>query len=532
MSLLNSGKAFPNFLNKNINWVVFILIFVFWFLIFITSGSIFSGYHFTDDHEITEIHYNLSVQRINIFEVFIQWIQKDLNSGRLRPFYYIHRIIETNIFGLNFGLWSIYTGLLGVFTTFWLFIFGRLIDFGTKEALLFSLLTTLGAQSAIWWQLGPAETIGSFLLSMALVFTVLSEQEDYKVLSEISLIALVLMMSLSKESFILIIPAIVFIKICISYNFKKISWQQAIIHNFLLITFLGLIFFSEIYILIFFIGLTPDIGYAGVNKLSISTIISAAKDLNEAGDGWIISFSLFAILLLKIRRPFPAILLPNLKLGFFYLSLFLVVAIPQILLYAKSGISHRYILPGIIGYSFLLIALYSLLNQNYKLVTKLILVLILISLGSKLTLAWEEAYTFALEGKSTNALLETIEKNTTTNDPIVIVTNPTIYYEWSFSIKKYLDYVSQRHNLYLDTYGNPKSKLYRRVESYYKYNTLTQLNNKSKVRCIITFPEMKTIFFKHSYNWFAKDNFEEYEFNNFNRNLNKNSKIYLYCKKI
>ncbi|MEQ9353940.1 hypothetical protein [Coleofasciculus chthonoplastes] len=358
----------------------------------------------------------------------------------------------------------------------------------------------------------------------------LSEKENHKFLYEILLIVLVLMMSLSKESFILIIPAIAFIKIWMSHHFQTVSWQQAIVQNFLSIALLGLIIVSEIIVLIFFVGLTPDIGYAGIDKFSISRIISAAKDLHQAGDGWIALASLLAILLLGMRHSFPAIL-RTLKSLYLYLTLFFLVVVPQILLYAKSGISHRYILPGIIGYSFLLIALYSLLNQKYRLVTKLILVLILISLGSKLTLAWEEAHTFALEGKSTNALLETIEKNTTTNDPIVIVTNPTIYYEWTFSIKKYLDYVSQRHNLYLDAYGNPKSKFYIKVESYYNYNTLTQLNNKSRVRCIIAFPEMKRIFLKNSYNWFAKDNFAEYEFSHFNRNLNKNSKIYLYCKK-
>jgi hypothetical protein len=508
--------------------LIFIVILVFWLLILITSGSLFSGYHFTDDHEIVAMNYDLKIDKINIIELFIQWIKRDLISGRLRPFYYIHRIIETRVFGLNFTLWSIYTGLLGVFTTFFLFLFGKLINFSTQEALLFSFLTTLGTQSAIWWQLGPAETIGSFLLSVTLVLAVLSEKENHKLLYEILLIVLVLMMSLSKESFILIIPAIAFIKIWMSHHFQTISWQQAIVQNFLSIALLGSILLSEIIFLIFFLGLTPDIGYAGIDKFSISRIISAAKELHEAGDGWILLASLLAILVLSMRNSFPAIL-RTLKSLCLYLSLFFLVAFPQIVLYAKSGISHRYILPGIIGYSFLLIALYSLLNRKYRLVTKLILVLILISLGLKFTLAWEAAHSFALEGKSTNALLETIEKNTTGNDPILIVTNPTIYYEWSFSIKKYLGYVSQRNNLYLNIYGNPQSKFYREVESFYNFKNLDKINNKIEPYCIVTFPEMKKIFLKNSSNLLLLKNYKEYKFNHFNRNLNKNSSIYLYC---
>lgn len=218
-----------------------------WFFVFITSGSLFSGYHFTDDHEIVHINHNFNAQKLNIIEVFSQWINTDYSTGRFRPFYYIHRILVTKFLGINFGLWSVYTGLLAGFTTFLLFVFGRLLQFSIGDSLIFSFLATLGTQSAVWWQLGPAETIGTFLLSIALVLAVLSEVSNcYKTFYETLLIFCVLMMSLSKESFVLFIPAIVFIKLWMSHHFTGLSWSQAIKANKVSSSVLCLILFAEI----------------------------------------------------------------------------------------------------------------------------------------------------------------------------------------------------------------------------------------------------------------------------------------------
>jgi hypothetical protein len=146
-------------------------------------------------------------------------------------------------------------------------------------------------------------------------------------------------------------------------------------------------------------------------------------------------------------------------------------------------------------------------------------------------LAWAAAHIFGLEGKSTNALLRTVEAKTTVNDPILIVTNPMIYSEWNFSIKKYFNYVPQRNNLYVSTYVGKEKQFVNELEKFYNFKTLDRIKNKPLVQCIIILPEMKKIFLRNSSSWFDRNSFEEYKFGNFNRNLNKDSKIYLYCKK-
>lgn len=520
-----------SFFKKYDYLTIFLFILIFWFLLFITSGSLFSGYHFTDDHEIAHINYNFTLEKFGIFEVSSQWIHNDLLTGRFRPFYYIHRILQTKLLGINFAWWSLYTGMLGILTTFFLFIFGRFINFSIIEALLFSFLITLGAQSAVWWQLGPAETIGTFLLAGALVFAALSERVNkYKKIYEGLFIFFVLIMSLSKESFILMIPAIASIKVWISHQRRTLSGPESLNKNILSLSFLGIFFLTELWILKFYIGLNPDIGYAGVDALNISSIINATQSLSQAGYWWLILISLISIRL-TIKPPYAQSLPPILNALYFPVILLLLVAIPQILLYAKSGIVQRYILPGIFGYAFLIITLYNYLNKTYKFAAKLILLLIMITLSFNLSLAWDAAHTFGLEGKSTNALLRTIEAKTQVNDPILIVANPHFSYEWSTSIKKYVNYVSNRNNLYFHSYVSPQNIFLKKIESLYKYQTLGKITNKKDFQCIVLFPYQKEIFLRSSSSWFLKDKFEEYEFGNFNRNLNKNTKIYLYCKK-
>jgi hypothetical protein len=537
---------FINVLKKHDYISVFLFILIFWFFLLITSGSLFSGYHFTDDHEIAHINYDLTVQRLSIFQVINQWIHNDLLTGRFRPFYYIHRIIETRLLGVNFGWWSLYTAMLAVLTTFFLFIFGKLIRLSITEALLFSLLTTLGAQSAVWWQLGPAETIGTFLLAMALVFAAVqitgrdtvitgpyilsTGNKLYKSLYEILFIFLVLIMSLSKESFILMIPAITLIKVWLSHHLKNLSWHEALKENSLYISILSSIFIVELLFLKFYIGLNPEIGYAGVEGFSISKTITATQNLSQAGYWWIILACLIGMRV-TIKPPDSQSLRQILNVLYLPIILLLLVAAPQILLYAKSGIAQRYILPGILGYTFLIISLYSYLNKTYQVAAKLILLLIMITLSFNLTVAWDAAHTFAKEGKSTHALLETIEAHTQVNDQILIVSNPILSYEWSSSIKKYLNYVSNRNNLYFHSYIDKNNFFFKKIESFYDHQTLDKIKNKLAVQCVVLLPGQKQIFLSKS-SWFLKDKFKEYEFGNFNRNLNKNTKIYLYCQNL
>lgn len=522
--------------------LILLLIFAgFWFLLFLSSGTLFSGFHFTDDHDIVAIHHHLTAKQMNILEVMRQWLQEDHATGRFRPFYFIYRIFQTTFLGINFPFWATYNALTAVLATFLFFIFAGLLQFSLLEASLFALLTTLGPQSAIWWQLGPAETIGTLLLALSLVFTALSAAPSkFRLLYKGFAIIFAILMSLSKESYILMLPAISFLHIWLSQKICG-SWLKAFKQESLYVAILLLTFCSSLLFVKYSVGTTPDINYAGVDGFRIGAIWTTFLELSTHGSGWIILLT-FALL---IRAQIPqndhgkTVFLPSWKGLRYVLSsslipifLFLLIAVPQSVLYAKSGISQRYLVPGIVAYSFLLIWLHHVLQSKQKNLSRLILLLIAVSLSLKLHSAWKAAHVFAMEGKSTNQLMETLITHTAPKDTLLLVTHPFVYSEWNFSIKKYLNYAADRDNLYLATYTQPSSgDIEQQLNAFYGDYTLNNISDKSNIQCIVVFPLLNDIFLRNSSSWFIREDYQEYVFGNFNRHFNTNSKINLYCKK-
>nr|WP_290227298.1 hypothetical protein [Trichocoleus desertorum] len=495
------------------------------------SGSLFSGYHFTDDHEITAIHYDFVHHHSNLFEIIKQWLLADHLSGRFRPFYYAHRIVETRLFGVNLFLWSIYTGMLAVLTTFFLFIFGKFLNLSFSAAIALAFLTTFGAQSAIWWQLGPAETVGLFLLSSSLFFAGLSATTNqHKRFCQSGFVISTVLMSLCKESLVVAIPAIAFIQVWLSYRNSAKTWRRAIQDNQLSLAVLGLVGLTELFFIKYFLGLRGT-GYAGVEKTDFSKLSLVAKTLNHYGSGWIILLAIALILIANRKSNLQQSTWSLLKTAYAPILLFILLVVPQLVVYAKSGISQRYLLPAVLGYSLLIALLYQHFQNNHKSLSDIVLGLITVSLAINLSLAWNAARIFAAEGQSTQVLLETIEKNTEINEPILLITHPLAYVEWNLSIKRYLNYISKRNNLYLGIYSPRKDQYFTKAVEIYEQKTLEQLSNKDQIQCIIVFPELNNAFLRRSADWFVKTNYQAYAFGNFNRNLNPNSEIHLYCKK-
>lgn len=526
------------FFKKHQYLTAFLIFLVFWFLIFIVSGSLFSGYHFTDDHELVTFHHRL--KDTNIFELMLQWFRKDHDLGRFRPFYYVHRIIQAQILGFNLLIWSIYTGLFAVFTTFFLFVFARLIQFSFLEALLFGLLTTVGPQAAIWWQLGPAETIGMLLFSATLLLAVRSTQPGkYRVLYEVLFIAVALLTSLSKESFVMMLPAIAFTKVWVFQKLRSVSWRQACLANVIPLGILGITFGLETWFIKAVVGANSQVGSSSLERLNLPNLLNTAAQLNEFGPGWLLFVSLvLAILAHGDRnhlswRTFAHSIIPTLKDLSAPIILSSLIICSQAVLYTLSsyGISQRYLLPGILGYAWLIVWLYRYVKLRWPDLSKVILFLIALSLAIKLSLVWGAVRVYAREGESTTALLRSIEAQTTATDKIALITHPRAYLEWNFSIKQYLTHISDRRNLYLGTYSAQETSYYQELLGVYEQKALDTLSDKRDLQCIIVFPELNRAFLKRSHDWFVEDQYQLTVFENFNRNLNEDSTIHLYCKK-
>lgn len=332
----------------------FLFFTAFWYSLLLLNGTLFAGFHFTDDHQILSIASKLPES--GFLDTLQGMIKEDLRIGRFRPFYNLHRLLEIGIFGTDLARWAVYNGLLASLTSLFMFAFMRAVGFSVIASLVFPLFSLVGTHSGIWWRLGPAETIGMVNLSLALMYTGLAVKTRSRLNGLISVLFM-LLMSLSKETFILIIPALVYIKL---WRDKKSGWAEAVGRNLHYIipsmaVFTGLLLFIK-----YFVG-TAGVGYAGYGGFDVFRFLSAFLRLAIFGHVWIILIGLALAAVMFVKKEASLSSLAEFAAPLVLLSL---ITIPQALIYAKSGISERYLFPGILAYAFFLSYLLNFLGRN------------------------------------------------------------------------------------------------------------------------------------------------------------------------
>jgi len=330
-------------MNRRNALVAFIFFFFFWFGFLFLSGSLPSGFHFTDDHQI--ITYNETLESAGAIETALNWIGQDVQSiGRFLPVYYIHRLLQIKFFGADFLLWGLYDGLLAWLSSSFMAAFMLAAGFTLFEALLFPLLLFLGFQTGIWWRFGTAETIGMLILSVMLVAAAVSAKKKRRSLDALFIVSGVVLM-LTKETFILFIPALVFLKVWLTGKELKRGWFPALKAEAAPCAVLLFLAAAEVVFIKFFVG-TTGIGYAGYEGFNAAPLISSFVNYLFASQAWLVPMGLaFALAASgKGKKPWGEMAA--------VLVLLALSLVPQAALHAKSGVSERYILPGIFGIVF------------------------------------------------------------------------------------------------------------------------------------------------------------------------------------
>jgi len=271
--------------NNLINYVVLAMIFTGFVAIAYQTGLLTSGFRFfIDDHQIFLMDRDLRNQ--GWFSTVYQWILYDRQDVfRFRPYYQFHIVTLTQFFGLNAVFWFIYITVIGSLTCFFLFLFGRVLNFSIPISLLFAISILLGNQSEIWIRPLIPDSLGMFFLSMILILLGKSCRDSSpRRIDQIIFIILVIFMSLSKESYILFIPTIIALKIYLTAYFQQKSFQKIIQQYQKTLTLLMAIFILEMVYVLFFLG-TNATGYAGVDEKSfqILSLVTTAWQLLNAG---------------------------------------------------------------------------------------------------------------------------------------------------------------------------------------------------------------------------------------------------------
>jgi len=537
-------SAVKSWFQTNTNLKICILIFIFWLSLFTLTGTLFSGSHLINDHEIVAINRDLSKSSFSFLEVIFKWLIYDRDHSRFRPFYYIHRVFKTQVFELNFVFWYAYNICLASITTFSLFYFGRLVQLTIREATIFAALPMLGSASVVWWRLGTHESIGIPLVAIALVFTGLAAKSKSHTLSfDLLLILFTVLASLTKEGLVLWIPAACSLRVLLYAEFHNCSAIAALSKSLFPVSVLLSSFGAEMIYIVWGIG-TGGTGYAGVDEsnFSLPRLFSTVQELIRFGHLLIPVFILVVVLILRRTQPDRFR-----KIGAIAL-LFLIATLPQILLYAKSGMSAHYLLPAIIPCSFLVAHSLSLLENYPKIIRYFFLAILVFVLIQDTSYTWRKISAFASAGRTTNQLLQRVESCTSESQAILIAANPIAHYEVSHSLKRYLSDAIQRPNLWLATYGTQETHFYsntfakveqdlsflrpQAVKQFYDRQTIDRLPNKNEIQAILVLDSDKLVqeFIRSSRDWFDVEQYDAANFAIDDRNTFKMS-IALYCKR-
>lgn len=185
--------------------VIFSLLLVFG--VTIGMGTLTCGFHLVDDHEFAEWVYQMKYEHVSLLNVIKGMVMYDFGR-RYRPLYYTLRIFGCYLFGINLTAYGIIRAFEIALTLVFLYYCGRHMGSSKISALLFSLITLVGYQSAVWWKLGPQESLGTLLFAAGF-YCMLKWLEDNqkKSMAIISIILFFLMVNY-KESYVLMIPFI------------------------------------------------------------------------------------------------------------------------------------------------------------------------------------------------------------------------------------------------------------------------------------------------------------------------------------
>ena len=427
-------------MKKNFLYVVTIFISI--CILYAVTKTQTSGYHLTDDHEIIRLVNELSIN--STFSVAKKWINEDFGI-RFRPLYYFHRVIEAKVFGNNFMAWSLYTSSLLIFSVLSFFLGMRKLAFSHAASLIFVLLIFIGPQMEIWWRLGPNETLGIFFLSLSFYF-LKSKNNKRFIIDSILFSVFLIAASLSKESFIIVIPSFVFLKITYDKDAFSLSWIESLQKNSLLLIPLFLMV-AELLFIVLYVG-TNKIGYAGVEKTTALVFVQQF---------WKVSRAIFNNTLVGVMATYCLLfhgtiyyeakdtkllykLFSRLKNPLLFAGLLLA---PNILLHAKSGMFGRYFLPSTVGSAFLLAAVFEAIPEQWKRLSVSLCVFVLLISKNAVNIS-SEAKAFAKEGRENKMLFEAISNNSSKNSKIILVADSVNYYEWSFSLMKYAELILDR----------------------------------------------------------------------------------------
>lgn len=507
-----------------IAFLFFLLVF---YSIFRISDSFNKGYNIVEDHLI--IITNQSIESKPIISVFKEMIKFDMEGiKRFRPFYIVYVITTIGIFGVNLLYINIYIYFLCIITAFFLFKFCSNVGFSFTESILFPLLTLIGPSTVMYIRPPDNEIIGMLMVSLTLIFLSCSIYSTKNIIIYKSLFLFFLFIcAFCKESFLLLVPAIIFLYLCLYGIKNNTSIIYTIKENKLILSITGVFTIVCLFIITKYIGLGAE-RYSGVNSNFLT--IRALTDFLEI----VFKTKMFLLSLLGIlvylgfklyKYKFSINSIKNSLSIFTIPFIFLILVIlPQFILYYKTGFEGRYYLPFLMGFSFLLIFVLKVIfvsNFIPKFIKysyfSIIFVLLIFTLINDTI---PELTKFSKMCRATSEVLNTLIN---TNGDFLIVLDPVQNFNDLYSLNIYLNSMNKQKNFkyeliqkdglnkyYTDSvFYSKRLQLSQNYFNNYKLQILDSSKSYSEISNILILYGLEKKFLEKNKHWFDERNFQK-----------------------
>ena len=331
--------------------IALLAIIIIMFTLVVLTGSLTSGYHLVDDHCLYDIVDEIS--SVGLLGALKSAILNDLGH-RFRPLYMVEQVLGTAVFSTHMLLWNFYKLCQGIVTAFLLYIVARYLKLSVWWSALFSAIIILGPQFRCWNRAANQENTGAFLLAFALYSLIKSYlNERNKLVWRVLFYIASILMSLMKESFVIMIPALYLFEVCLLEEYELDGANVPLKSLFIPLIkhiwgwcVLAVCCMMEVYVIISYVG-TNSIGYAGFSKdtkLSdyIDGIITSVTDQLKYGVILLVAaLVLIVYLCYQYKISFEKMISKLLLFGYIFIS--------QLALYAKSGMMERYLMPWVVS---------------------------------------------------------------------------------------------------------------------------------------------------------------------------------------
>ncbi len=313
-------------------------------------GTITSGLHLVDDHEILGYVYNYN-NGMTLPELVSYSVRSDI-VNRFRPLYMAVKALLIPMFGDNLIGYE----LLKAFESLVAFIFiylnarnFRPYHLSKLGSFAFTITVFLGYQSSIWWKLGTHEIQGILLFSVGFFLLqkyIETAKKGYLVIAVI----LFEMMIFYKENLFLLIPFVGLYVFYIDLDNNELTLKglwAAIKKRLLIYIVLLLLMAQTLYGCLFIIN--PNEYKGGTYNLKSDMFNAEAWGTSFHSDlKWLLRFGLlFTIILLsyfkKIKKYWKEFILG------------IIIILPQVLIYASIGMTERYIVPASVGFAYIFV---------------------------------------------------------------------------------------------------------------------------------------------------------------------------------